>query len=499
MAETLDPRWQGIPHQDMLSYSIEVTPDFDAKAVAVEVAYQLLAEDALTEIRLHSKQGETWSLQFSHENGSAWAHQRKGDFVVLPLATPLAKGSRLKFGVRLNGVPPDGLYFRNNRHGQAMMFTDHFSSRARGWLPSEDHPSDRAHFSLQIKGVEDLEVVGSGTDPDQDGILKTTAEMPTYLLAFAVGPYARVSEAGDPRLVPHFIYDKDKAKARMGLKFHGVWMEKMEKTFGTYPYGKYCVAQVPTRWGGMENAGNTWVMERLFDGRGRGIGTLAHELVHQWFGDAVGYSQWHDAWLSEGFASYFGPWLHAEFGGGVPLAQAMSQSRSRWLRSKTARGRPVRWADFEKPDDLFGSSSPNTYQKGAWILHMLRGEIGDAYFFKGMSSYFQKYSGQGVASKDLIAVMENVAGKSLDRFFHQWLNLPDCPRLEIFWHGAELHVKQAQETPFAFRLPVAWTDAAGERHKDYFAVTDATHIFELAESPRGPSIDPDVELLFERL
>ena len=82
--------------------------------------------------------------------------------MVLTLDAPLIKNSRLNFGVRLKGVPPDGLYFRNNRYGQAMMFTDHFSSRARGWLPSEDHPSDRAHFSLQIKEVENLEIVGLG-------------------------------------------------------------------------------------------------------------------------------------------------------------------------------------------------------------------------------------------------------------------------------------------------------------------------------------------------
>jgi aminopeptidase N len=494
-----DARWQGIANQSMLSYAIEVTPDFDAKEVAIEVQYHLLVEEDLAEIRLHAKPGPKWKVQFFHANGSSWAHQRQGEFVVLSLPAPLAKNSRLEFGVHLEGAPPDGLYFRNNRYGQAMLFTDHFSSRARGWLPSEDHPSDRAHFTLKINGVENLEVVGSGIDPDKDGVLETTAEMPTYLLAFAVGPYARVSEKGDERLVAHFIYDKDKAKARMGLKFHAAWMETMEKTFGPYGYGKYCVAQVPTRWGGVENAGNTFVMERLFDGRDRGIGTLAHELVHQWFGDTVGYSQWHDAWLSEGFASYFGPWLHAELGGGVPLAQAMSQARSRWLRAKTARGRPVRWLGFEQPDDLFGSSSPNTYQKGAWILHMLRGELGDPIFFKGLAIYYQQFAGKGVASQDLIGVMEKISEKSLERFFHQWLDLPDCPRLEISWQDTELHVRQVQEIPFAFRLPVAWTDGTGKRHKNYFAVTDASHIFKLPESPRSPTIDPDVELLFERL
>ena len=493
-----DPRWSGFPAQDMLSYAVQLTPDFAKQTVQGSVEYRVRFAEESSIVQLHSLGGgKDWSVTYVDVAGNPLGDTWAREIATIQFPQTFQKGETVTFKAEFQGKPKDGLYFRNNRHGEPLLFTDHFSSRARGWLPCEDHPSDRAHFSLEVALPPKMVLVGSGVDPEEDGVLETVSEIQSYLFAFSVGPYSRVSEGGDDRLVPHFIYRKDKPIARRGLKYHAAWMQKMEQAFGTYAYGKYCVVQVPTRWGGMENAGNTWIMERLFDGADHGIGTLAHELVHQWFGDAVGYAEWKDAWLSEGFASYFGPWLHEADGGGVPLSQAMAQSRTRWLRSKIARSRPVRWGDFQKPDDFFGSSAPNTYQKGAWILHMLRGEMGDASFFTGLKKYYEKNTGKGVQTVDLQTAMEEVSGRSFQWFFEQWLDRPGCPELSIQWEKNQVRVTQTQEgSLFRFRLPLSWVDAQGVLQKRFLRISAQETISALGLGYTSPRIDPDIELLY---
>src|SRR5262249_35097366 len=135
--------------------------------------------------------------------------------VALPHA--LKAGEEVTLEADFGGKPVDGLYFGHSRYGEPWGFTDHYSIRARGWLPCEDHPGDRARFSLALTVPTGLEVVGTGgleraKEPDRSvpkgfalwrGACPT--ELPTYLLAFAAGPWQRVPEEGDPRLRPHFI------------------------------------------------------------------------------------------------------------------------------------------------------------------------------------------------------------------------------------------------------------------------------------------------------
>ncbi len=487
--------YSSFPEQDALSYIVDLDFDFDAQYVeaSVEMRFQLLSP--ADRIVLHSIEDEKWEVQFQDSSGLSLETERRQGLLQVLLGKEFAKGAVVELHAKLAGTPPDGLYFEEGRHGDPVFFTDHFSSRARGWLPCEDHPSDRAKFSIRIQAPEGWEVIASGLDEDENGTWETQTDLPTYMLAFAAAPWGRIPENGDDRFIPHFIYKKDKPRARLGLKHHAQWMSVMEGTFGPYEWEKYCVVQVPTRWGGMENAGNTWIMERLFDGRDRGVGTLAHEFVHMWFGNAVGYGEWHEAWLSEGFASYFGPWLHAQ-SGGAPLQRAMEGSRRRWLGSRCSETRPIRWEEFEAPDDFFGSSAPNTYQKGAWVLHMLRGEIGDEAFFEGIRKYYEETT-PGIATTDQFAeVMEKSSGKELKWFFEQWLDRPGCPQLDIRWNADSVVVKQLQEDIFRFRLPLQWTNGEGERKKKFFEVSQREHVFQLKGEISAPTIDPDVELLF---
>jgi aminopeptidase N len=498
----------GYADQDALSYDIHVQLFLPKPGLKGSCVYRFRsAIDGLDMIRLDSLAAENYAITFADLAGKELRSSRDARSLRVHLAQPLQAGEEVEFKATFEGMPPDGFYWQPTRYGKPIAFTDHFSSRARGWLPCEDHPADRATFSLSISvpGIQ-YSVVCSGKmqapQSQADGLTVVTAQtvsdISTYMLAICAGPYARLAEAGDERIVPHFVYQEDLPKARRALKWHAAWMDIMEKSFGPYPYAKFTTVQIPTRWGGMENPGNVWLMERIFDGPDRGVGTLAHEFAHMWFGDAVGYAQWEDAWLSEGFASYFGPWLHQQAGGGEPLQNAMRRARRNWLRTNAGRQRPIRWLAYGKPDDFFGSSSVNTYSKAAFVLNMLQAEVGEQVFTEGLANYFQSQAGKAVTTQALVKSMEAAAGRPLDWFFSQWVDRPDCPHLDFEWSQAGVTIRQKQDAPtFRFKLRLRWTTKAGETIDRVVEISERETVLQLQGAPiKSPLIDPQVQLLY---
>jgi len=420
----------------------------------------------------------------------------------------LQVGDTFEFRATFSGSKAAGLYRKRNQNGETFVFSDNFPAQARSWFPCEDSNADRATFEITLEVPPGWDAIGSGAwqelpkDPSDTShgrtfYGKTISDIPPGLFAFTAGPYMRLHESGDERFVDHFIFPQDKRKAAKALQFHAEWMEIMEQTFGPYLYAKYTTIQIPTQWGGMEYPGNVWLAQRIFDYEGNGIGTMAHEFAHMWFGDGVGYAQWEDAWLSEGFASYFGPWLHEQAGGGGSLLADLQNSRSRWRGAARAQKLPILWKEYRKPKDFFGRAAANTYQKGAWVLHMLRQEIGDESFFAGIAAYYQANLGQAVVTQQFVDAMEQASGQDLSWFFEQWLERPGAPRLEVKQQDDGLRVRQTQAgAPYRIKLRVAWTNASGASESQVFAIEQAETTLPLGPGARDWRIDPKVELLY---
>jgi aminopeptidase N len=234
-------------------------------------------------------------------------------------------------------------------------------------------------------------------------------------------------------------------------------------------------------------------------------GVVRHETSHQWFGDAVTERDWAHLWLSEGFASYFDLVIGAALDGDSVLTAGLTRDARAYFASKVV-DRPLVDTAEHDPNNLLNE---NSYQKGAWVLHMLRESVGDSAFFRGIREYYRVYRDSTARSSDFQRVMEGAAGRSLDEFFRQWLWQPGYPRLDVRWrfeaadHRVRLEITQSQPEAWGiFRIPgleVEAVSAAGVATRRVYALDDRTTIayLELAAAPSVIHVDPDHRLLVQ--
>ncbi|HEX5051851.1 MAG TPA: M1 family aminopeptidase [Planctomycetota bacterium] len=503
-ATTARTSWSDLTAQDTRQYDITLRVDVAAGRLVGNVRYTITAVEELATIQLDALRSPDWHVSFTTADGHDLPAQWHDDHVVLTLPERAAKGSDVHFTASIEGAPVDGFYFKDNRYGERLAFTDHYSIRARGWLPCEDNPADRARFSLLLTypaadealgyGVPGPAPAGAAEPPEgwRRVYLQSATEIPPYMFAVVVGPLARVHEGGDARLVDHYVYRRDVDAAKKVLVHDAEWLHTMETTFGPYAFGKYTTVQCPTRWGGFEAPGNVQLAEDLFDAPAQGTGTLAHELVHMWFGDGVGYAEWREVWLSEGFASYLGPWLHA-MAGGPSLSDSLVRMRAGWRQSFEGRTKTIRDDHFAHPDQALNS---NTYPKGAWVLHMLRGELGDEVFFGALKAYYEACRGRSVRTSDFVAAVEKHSKRDLGWFFAQWLDRVGCPELRVGSDAGVLLVEQVQKgEPYTFWLRLR-TGSAAHPMEQRVRIDSATQRVPIEGPLENLELDPQVELLY---
>ena len=266
---------------------------------------------------------------------------------------------------------------------------------------------------------------------------------------------------------------------------------------GDFPYEKLANVQSSTRFGGMENASAIFYSESALAQREDIEGTVSHEIAHQWFGDAVTERDWSHLWLSEGFASYFGALYFEQADGEADFRQRMGGYRDTYLQSNMV-GRPI--VDPQTPD-LFALLNANNYQKGAWVLHMLRGLMGEAPFQRAMRDYYRQHTHGTALTEDLQIIAEEASGLELDWFFRQWVFQPGYPVLSVerTWEAnagsLTLTVRQEQDPSWPrFRLPMeielVWDDGS-RRESVYLDGPLSRFTFALPEEPSAVVLDPD--------
>ena len=439
------------------------------------------------------------------EQGRPAKFTRDGGRLRIGLNTLYKPGDLFNLTVKYHGAPSDGLYFKRNKFGDRTVFADNWPDRARHWFPSVDHPSDKAKVDFYITAPARYEVVANGelieTTNRQDGTRLThwreSVPVPVYCMVFGASEFSIINAgaAGGTNLW-HYLYPKDRDR---GLADHGRALRMLEfyaGLVGPYPYSKLALVQSSTRFGGMENSSAIFFDENSYDGSGKLEGTVAHEIAHQWFGDSVTESDWHHLWLSEGFATYFGALFYERADGRDRFVRMMLDNKERYLKDAESVARPIHDPSVK---DLFKLLNRNNYQKGAWVLHMLRRVVGDEKFFEGVRDYYRTYRDGNALTEDFQRVMELRSGQRLDWFFRQWIYEPGFPAYDAAWKWDEssqrltLKVRQTQ-TGALFRMPLDVEFRSGDdARREVVEVSgrEQTFDFKLKAKPQAVAIDPD--------
>jgi aminopeptidase N len=440
------------------------------------------------------------------ENGAPVAFEQTDGQLRIPLAAPPAPNERRTYTVAYAGVPADGLIISTNRHGDRTFFGDNWPNRARHWLPSVDHPSDKATVEWAVTAPDRYQVVGSGRraeETDLPGGLRltrwrSTAPLATKVAVIGAAQFA-VDYPGAVDGVPleSWVYPQDREAGFYDYERAERVLETFRLLLGPYPFAKLANVQSTTRYGGMENASNIFYAEGSVTGTRAAESLIAHEVAHQWFGNAVTERDWPHLWLSEGFATYL-THVYNEYTYGRDAMEArLARDRAAVVAFAGAHpDRPLVDTAYAAPTDLLNA---NSYQKGGWVLHMLRQRVGDEDFFEGLRTYYDSYRGSNADTRDFRRMMEYVSGEPLRDFFAQWTDRPGVPRVDASWRYGDdaltLTIRQRGE-PWAFPLDVGIVTAKGVR-VETVAVDERTEVVSipLDAAPLDVVLDPSVNLL----
>jgi len=434
----------------------------------------------------------------------------------------------LLIDVHYFGDVVDGLIIQTDDKGRWRAFGDNWPTRARFWLPTVDDPSDKATVTWNIIAPADRKVVANGEliaekvvssgEETAKGkrnltIWKMSKPIPPYLMVIAAAPLVSydLGETASglsefPPGVKQSVYVFPEQADYLPGPFEraGDIVEFFSRTVAPFPYEKLAHLQSSTRYGGMENASAIFYAEDLFRRRTISYGLIAHETAHQWFGDAVTPRSWGHLWLSEGFASYFEKLWVEKSEGETAFKTGMRQLRDEIANAREVRERPV--IDTLQTE-LMRLLNVNSYQKGAWTLHMLRSMLGDSLFFGGMRAYYLRYRHSTATSDDLCDELEVFSHSNLRWFFDQWLRRPGFPEITAGWkydaqtQSVTLEIDQSSRfEPYRFLLNVEIQTPGGASRtisinvpadRSYRVVLPKTFDF----PPAKLLFDPSVELL----
>ena len=473
---------------DVLHIHLDLRPDvprahLDGRCTtrvrAIEDGVARLVLDAV-DLRVHAVTSDGRALPF----------RRTSTALEIDLAQPLAAGEELTFSVDYDlDRPRRGMYFIER--APAHVWTQSQDSDARAWFPCFDYPAEKQTTSAAVTVPAGHFALANGALAERidDGATTTfryEQRVPhaTYLMTMVAGPFTETAQPHER--VPVFYYTLPGREADGARTFGNTpaMIDLFERVIGVpYAYERYSqIAVADFTFGGMENTSATTQTDRVLHDERAHLDysadyLVAHELAHQWFGDLVTCRDWSQAWLNEGFATYFeAVWLEAHLGWDEYVYDVYHVVQ-RYLEEDGERyRRPIVCNVFRDPIELFDR---HLYEKGGAVLHMLRGALGWERMQRALKRYVGDNAGRNVETIDLVRAIERATGRNMRAFFAQWVERGGHPEIEASYRWdadaktALVTIAQKQkiddEHPaYAFDLEVGFVPAAPER-----AVPDA--------------------------
>ncbi len=436
------------PKIDIQHYTFKITLSDSTNVIigktGVEVKFKTngLEKFALDLVEKDSPSSETGMTVHSITvNGQEVKYQQANNRLIIHLNSPSKKDEIRTYEISYSGIPADGLIISKNKYGQRTFFGDNWPNRAHYWLPVIDHPYDKATCDFIVTAPAKYQVIANGSlveETDLKNGLKLThwkesEPLPTKVMVIGVARFAvQYLKKFDCIPIETWVYPQDREKGFYDFEPAEKIIRLFTKLIGPFPYEKLADVESKTIYGGMENASNIFYSEQEITGTRRSEVTIAHEIAHQWFGDAVSEESWDQIWLSEGFATFFQNYFTGYEFGQDSLISALKKERRLVIEYDSINpNSPVVDNSIINLKDLLNI---NSYQKGAWVLRMLRHVLGDKIFWEGIRLYYKTYRNGNALTKNFEQVMEKVSGKNLSWFFNEWLYKPGLPYLEGKWN-----------------------------------------------------------------
>lgn len=376
-------------------------------------------------------------------NGTAMPFTHTNDALLVPLASAPTVNQRARVVVRYRGTPATGLKIGNNKYGDRTFFSDNWPDKARHWLPTIDHPYDKATSEFIVTAPSHYQVVSNGLQVEISDVpggrrrthWKNSVPIAPWLYVLGAARFA-VQRVGtfDGKAIETWVYaqDRDAGFADFATPTKDV-LAYYTDYVGPFAYERLANIQSNSVSGGMEAASAILYSESSVSGTGsvRWRNVVIHEIAHQWFGNAVTEADWDDVWLSEGFATYF-TLLYIEHAYGRDEFVRGLQSSRATVMSFAAKN-PTYTIVHRNLSRMEDVTSSHTYQKGSWTLHMLRGVIGSEAFQRGIRTYYARHFNGNATTADFRLAMEEASGQELGWFFEQWLDKPGTLKVAGNW------------------------------------------------------------------
>jgi aminopeptidase N len=518
--------------------ALELALDLEHKAVHGSATLSVVRIDpAATEIALDAVGFTLAKVETRSGHGGSFApapHVYDGETLRVTVHPGSDGGAQIR--VTYRAVPRRGLYFLAPDEHVAdrprQVWTQCQDEDARHIFPCHDKPHVKQTTELSVKVPEGWYALSNGAlISEAPGAFhwKMDEPHPSYLFTLVAGEFSRIDDEVDGIPLSYLVPKGREADGRRTFARTPAMIHHFGELLGVkYPWNKYAQVVVSDFiFGGMENTTATTMYEHiLLDERAAldvsSDDLIAHELAHQWFGDLVTCRDWSHAWLNEGFATFMEHIDREDHLGRDEYDFSIKGDTEAYFGEARGRyKRPIVCQDYEAPIDIFDR---HLYEKGGCVLHMLRRELGDALFFGGVRAYLTRHQRDVVETRDLMRALEEVSGRSLERFFEQWVYRPGHPELDIkIEHEGEVAtvtVKQTQApapsgpgaghgasagssdttTPiFAFDLAFDIALESGKTRREVRRVDQASQSFSfhVPSRPRFIVIDPELAVLAE--
>ena len=521
------------------SLHLDIDPRQDRFSGRVEIDIELSSQTQL--IWLHGLDITLYTATAKLTDGQTiplkWQQATQTGVVKLTAETVLPAGTaRLQFTYSAPfNTNLDGLY-KVNKGADAYAFTQFEATSARMAFPSFDEPAYKVPFDISLGVPEQFVAISNSPQIKESsaapGIktltFATTKPLPTYLIAFAVGPLEIVEWDPIPanelrkRSVPlRGITTAGKAQEiRYALGKTTAILEKLEEYFDTpYPYAKLDIIAVPDfSAGAMENAGAITYREQLIlldesapisEKRGFFV-THAHELAHQWFGNLVTPLWWDDIWLNEAFATWNSHIILDQLYPAQNYREALQNSASGVMRiDSLASARQIR-EPIERHEDIGSAFNGITYQKGGGVLSMFEAFLGADGFREGIRQYMQDFAFGNTTAEDFIGAIAKanpqVNGDDLRAAFDSYIKQPGLPvlasELQCDNNGAFIQFSQQRYLPTGstgstdktWTIPVCLSAISKNHSSDHcFLMTEKEHRLSLKSKSCPDAILPNAQ------